>query len=323
MISTKVTTQSWSKAPQMSGLKGDKNNYDPATKESGDSNKSIGDRLNEIANPGGKDPLKQRREVNNELGKDAFLKLMLTQMKHQDPMNPLKSHEMAAQLAQFTSLEQLFNVNKNLEAIGKGQKPLQKFEVLNFIGKTIKADSRDVIRIEGDDKSELRFDLKGDATSVKVTISDAQGETVRVIETGSLKKGANKIVWNGVDKDDRDVRPGRYNFSVEAQNGSGNRVGVATETKGTITGVNYTAEGPVLMIGDQKVRLKDVQRIEDDKLRGQLDNKEKATAAGDLGAKPKTAPQPAKPKLGGATMAVSADTSGNGRLKVGGAFGSK
>src|SRR6478672_1972280 len=96
----------------------------------------VGSLLNKIADPNWVDPQKAERKVgNNTLDKDAFLKLMLAQMKHQDPTNPQPSHEMAAQLAQFTSLEQLNNINTTLEGMKQQQAPGVNFQALAFIGK--------------------------------------------------------------------------------------------------------------------------------------------------------------------------------------------
>jgi flagellar basal-body rod modification protein FlgD len=277
-MQTKFSTQSWSKAPQTTNYRDEKVNLTPATRDSAASGsgetQALGEKLNAIANPGGKNPLRPTRKADNTLDKDDFLKLMLTQMKNQDPMNPLQSHEMAAQLAQFTSLEQLYNVNKNLESLGRAQEPSQKYEALNFLGKSIKADTRQIFRQAGDQANDMRFDLGADAAKVKVTIADEMGKTLKVIETGNLKKGQNKIAWNGTDSTDRDVKPGRYIFNVEAENAAGRKVAVLTETAGTITGINYTSEGPMLMVGDQRVRLQDVQKIEDAGLRERQNREE-------------------------------------------------
>ena len=267
MISTKVGTANWSKAPQSVEFKDAPQHFESATsqtlKDEADG-KNIGERLNQIANPNGEDASKKVRKAHNTLDKDDFLKLMLTQMKNQDPMNPLQSHEMAAQLAQFTSLEQLVNVNKNLEGMTKAQEPSQRYQALSFLGKKISADSREVMRQQGDTVSDLRFNLGMDATKVKVTISDDQGQVVKEMDLGGLKKGANKMVWNGTDLQGREVKPGHFVFNVEAENSSGRKVSVLTATAGLITGVNFTSEGPMLMVGDQRVRLRDVQKIEDD-----------------------------------------------------------
>ena len=279
MISTKFGTQNFSKSVQAHDFHDDPNvHYSAALPDdtAGTANggtKNVGDILNSVANPGGKDPNKQVRKAHNTLDKDDFLKLM-TQMKNQDPMNPIQSHEMAAQLAQFTSLEQLFNVNKNLEGLQHAQDPMQKFEALNFLGKSIKSDTRQILRVNGDQGSDLRFNLLGDASRIKITIADETGATVKVLEYGGLKKGPNKVVWAGANDKDQEVKPGKYMFNVEAENTSGRKVGVVTETAGTITGINYTAEGPLLMIGDQKVRLQDIQKIEDDGLKDKQNSQE-------------------------------------------------
>jgi flagellar basal-body rod modification protein FlgD len=116
--------------------------------------------------------------------------------------------------------------------------------------------------------------LFGDAVKGKVSISDETGKTIKEFDTGMLKKGQNRVVWNGTDKDEREVKAGRYFFSIEAENNSGKKIGVQTETSGLITGVNYSAEGPLLLVGDQAVRLSDIQKIEDDSLRAAQNQKD-------------------------------------------------
>ncbi len=94
---------------------------------------NVGEVLNRIVDPNWTDPSKKpHRTGNPNLDKDAFFKLMLTQMKNQDPTNPMKSHEMAAQLANFSSLEQMQNMNKTLDEMKAGQKPSEKFPSLEL-----------------------------------------------------------------------------------------------------------------------------------------------------------------------------------------------
>lgn len=264
MMNTGLITKTWSTAPQQSSLKGDDGKKMSAENPYGD--KNIGQVLNEISDPNWIDPSKKPRENKNEMDKDAFFKLMLTQMKNQDPMNPMQSHEMAAQLAQFTSLEQLQNINSNLEGMKKQEAPMADYQALQFIGKEISADSSSIARMKADEKSDLRYNLVNDAQEVKVKIFDSTGSPVKTLVYHDIKKGLNTASWTGFDEHDMRTLPGDYKFTIEAKDNQGRIVGSTTDVAGKITGVQYSAKGPVLMIGDQSVYLADVKKIVDPKL---------------------------------------------------------
>lgn len=278
MINTPRSVKSWAPTPQESALKPDKINKTAATGENPLGDQPVGDVLNKIADPNWVDPSKVIRGQKKDLDKDAFFKLMLTQMKNQDPTNPMQSHEMAAQLAQFTSLEQLFNINEGIDGLKKAQAPMSDYQVLNFMGKSIAADSSKLVRVKGDKSHELRFNLLGDANTVDIVVKDAEGNEVKKIPAHNLKKGVNTVTWNGYSNDDQVSRAGDYYFTVEAKNQSGKPIGAQTEVKGRITGVNYTTKGPVLLVGDQTVYLQDVKKIEDTDMKEAEQNKSQPQA---------------------------------------------
>ncbi len=235
---------------------------------------NVGDVLNKIADPNYVDTSKKLRTAGNpNLDKDAFFKLMMAQMKNQDPTNPLKSHEMAAQLANFSSLEQMQNINTTLTEMKNGQKPVENFQAINLIGKAVAGDSAKVSRSLGDKEHEFRFALPMDASTVSVKVRDADGEVVRVYDLKGLKKGDNKITWNGENEKGTKLPPGNYDFFIEAKDGE-KKIAVKTDFDGLITGVNYSAEGPVLIVGNQTIRLKDVKKITDPSL---MKNDQKVT----------------------------------------------
>lgn len=226
----------------------------------------VGDILNKIADPNWVDPKKKMRAVGNDkLDKDAFFKLMIAQMKNQDPTNPLKPHEMSAQLANFSALEQMTNVNQTLTEIKNGQKPAEQFQALALLGKAVQGDSAQISRAKGDREHDVRFQLAKSADEAEVSISNSQGEVVRKYSLKNLKEGDNKITWNGLDERGNAARADEYRVSIEAKGAAG-KVAVNTAFEGTITGVNYTAEGPVLLVGNQTVRLKDLRKIVDPSL---------------------------------------------------------
>ena len=275
MMSVKGGTQTWSTAPQTSSLKGSQDNSLPATADQKDEGKSVGDIANQIADPNWIDPKKAPRRVGgSELDKDAFLKLMLTQMKNQDPTNPLKSHEMAAQLAQFTSLEQLFNINETLGAMKKGQDPNGNFQALQLIGKAVAGDSSKVVRAKGDKEHEFNFTLPTAATELSVKVRNSTGDIVRTYDLKNLKAGEQKITWNGMTQQGEVARPGDYSFVVEGKASNGQKIVPKTEFSGRITGLNYTPQGPVLLIGNQTVRLSDVKKIVDPSLNPGTENRQ-------------------------------------------------
>jgi flagellar basal-body rod modification protein FlgD len=225
---------------------------------------SLGEVLNKVADPNHVDATKKMRAVGNDkLDKDAFFKLMLTQMRNQDPTNPLKSHEMAAQLAQFTSLEQLTNINTTLEGMSKSNQPNTNFQALAFVGKVASGDTSKVTRIKGDTEHEFNFRLLGEAAKVQVEVKDVDGKTVRTLQINNLKAGENQVRWNGLQDDGQPARAGEYRFVLEAKNSAGRKVAAKTDFSGPISGLSFTPEGPVLMVGRQQIRLSDVKKIEE------------------------------------------------------------
>lgn len=225
---------------------------------------AVGDVLNKIADPNWIDPGKKMRATgNNQLDKDAFFKLMLAQMKNQDPTNPMQSHEMAAQLAQFSSLEQLNNIGSGIESLAKAQSGTGNFGALGFIGKMVSGDASKVGRAAGDTEHGFNFTLGGDAAGVKVEVKDSTGKVVRNLDFGNMKKGANSIRWNGMTEEGVPARPGEYRFSVEAKNGNGAKVFAKSAFEGRISGIDFTAQGPMVIVNGQSIRLSDVKKIED------------------------------------------------------------
>jgi flagellar basal-body rod modification protein FlgD len=267
MMSVKRSTQTFSKSEQTPSTHGDQatvNVNSGADFQKAFGEQDLGTVLNKVVDPNFVDPSKKVRGTGNkEMGKDAFMKLMLAQMKNQDPTNPTPSHEMAAQLAQFTSLEQLTNINTTLEGMRDSQAPNSNYQALAFIGKKVSGDSSKLTRAAGDTKHDFNFELMNDAGKTTVTIKDSAGNPVRKYDMIGLKKGPNSLEWNGLDEAGSPARAGEYKFVVEATAQNGQKVYSKTSFEGRITGLNYAKDGPVLMVGDQTIKMSDVKKIED------------------------------------------------------------
>lgn len=156
---------------------------------------SVGDIANRVANSGKPSGRRIQGAGSPQLDKDAFFKLMLAQVKNQDPTNPLKNHEMAAQLAQFSSLEQMSNVNETLKQMQKGQGEGTQFQALDLMGKMVRGDSGKLSRAQNETAHEVSFNLKDAASMVNISIANAQGEVVKNLSLQNVPQGAGKIQW--------------------------------------------------------------------------------------------------------------------------------
>jgi flagellar basal-body rod modification protein FlgD len=264
MLNVKSSTRTWSPAPQVSSLKGDGAQSLSATERDtvlGDQN--IGEYLNKVADPNWVDPNKMRQVGNNELDKDAFLKLFLAQLKNQDPTNPMEGHELAAQLAQFTQLEKLNNIDTGIAKMSEQADPNKGFEAMSMIGKGVGGDSSKIFRSDEKAVHDIGFVLPASATEVDFSIRDANGQEVKKLMARELKPGPNKITWDGRLDNGTNATSGEYNVVISAKNMAGQKMVAETRFQGQVTGINFTPEGPVLMVGAQSVRMRDVKRIFD------------------------------------------------------------
>lgn len=265
MLSVKGGTQTWSKSTQQVDL-GKDNTRSMSAQDQAEffGDQPVGDVLNKVSDPNWVDPAKAVRKVGEgALDKDAFMKLLLTQMKNQDPTSPMQSHEMAAQLAQFTSLEKLTNINDGIAGLTKAQEPSRNFETLSLIGKAVAGDSAKIDRTDTTDSHTITFKIMQDAQKAKIVIKDAEGTPIREIEAANLKAGKNEIEWNGKTLEGKDANKGSYTAEIEARGSNGAKLAADTKFHGVISGVNFTAQGPILMIGKQSVSLKDIKEIVD------------------------------------------------------------
>jgi flagellar basal-body rod modification protein FlgD len=200
----------------------------------------------------------------SELGKDDFLKLMMAQMKYQDPMNPLDSNEYAAQLAQFSQLEQLSNLNENvtrsIDANYLLTQSVNNTMTATLIGKDVKLDSQ-FATYNGQKNITFGYDLPTEASSVKINIYDQFGSLVRTIDSDKLSEGYSKLSWDFTDNDGNNVAHGAYRFEIEATATNGNPMTVASNIFGTIDGVRYGENGTTLLIDNVEYSLAQIQEI--------------------------------------------------------------
>ena len=201
-------------------------------------------------------------EENSVMGKDDFLTLLVAQLQHQDPLNPAESTEFTAQLAQFSSLEQLQNIESTLSGFEVYQSTLNNIQSSGFIGKTVTA-TGSMFGVNGGNPDPIRFDLDNDAASVYIQISDNFGGFVTDIQAGARQAGEQQMAWDGRDSNGTVVADGSYTFTVMAMNADGAIVSSNSYTTGVVTGVDYKTGATNLLINDREVPISSVIRIEE------------------------------------------------------------
>ncbi len=202
-------------------------------------------------------PLLQGNVQN--IGKEDFLKLLVTQLQHQDPLEPMDNTEFVSQLAQFSTLEGITNMDTRLEFIGDSILSLNNFGAARLIGSEIKA-LGDII-VLNDSNVDISYQLQGDAANVKVSILNSSGSMVRQIETEGGGAGESSIVWDGRDSEGNTLPPGSYSFTVTAESADGSDVGVDTLLRGFVEGVEYENGVPFLLVGGKRVSMGSVVSV--------------------------------------------------------------
>jgi len=209
---------------------------------------------------------------SSNLGKDDFLNLLVTQLRYQDPLEPMQDSDFVAQLAQFSSLEQLSNISTTLgystELDYILSQTIANTMATTIIGKEIVADG-DTIYHEYDEDSRVCFELDADAKSVEVKIYNETGSLVRVLTDQDLEKGMNYIDWDGKDNSGSKVAGGEYTFEITAKDSSDESIGVHTRIVGIAESVRYENGKGYLIINGQKIEMSDIIEIN---LPGDSDN---------------------------------------------------
>lgn len=192
-------------------------------------------------------------------GQETFLKMFMAQMKYQDPLSPMESSEFTAQLAQFSSLEQLFTVNRNLESIKAFQGQADRFDALLFIGKEVTAEG-DSLSLETGESATGAFQMAGSGECT-VMVLDANGNLIRQIPLGYRESGAHRFEWDGLDAAGNQRAPGVYRFKVLALGDQGQPLSVETMIVGQVDKVALEGTSPVLYVGGIPVALSQVKDI--------------------------------------------------------------
>jgi flagellar basal-body rod modification protein FlgD len=187
-----------------------------------------------------------------KLGKNEFLKLLVTQLRYQDPMNPLQGEQMAAQLAQFSSLEQLVNIGDALETQQTGNDALVQAvtnsTAMNTIGKEVTAVS-DQVLLPADGSAKVSCTTAG-AGKGTLTITDANGKVLGSRDLCYVEGGSHTF---DVGSAGAGLKEGGYRYYVDIEGADGKAVQVETYATARIDGITYGQNGAMLTAGPLRI----------------------------------------------------------------------
>lgn len=194
------------------------------------------------------------------MGKNDFLKMLVAQLQSQDPLNPMDSTGFTAQLAQFSSLEQLQNIDASLIALKAAQKVSTNAKAVDFIGKDITA-TGDLFELASGQDALLAYSLDGDAASVYLKVYDSEGNFVEDLELGAQSAGKHSASWNGRNFRGLKMPAGKYTFQVMAIDQEGNSVPSHTFTAGKVSGVDFKDGKAYLLVDGQRIGMGDIVQV--------------------------------------------------------------
>ena len=179
--------------------------------------------------------------------KDDFLKLLVTQMKYQDPMNPMDSAQMTSQIAQLNTVEGINQLNATVSNLQASLMASQSMQSASLIGKTILADGNAISLLNG--SANLSIRLEGAAESVVVDVINASGRIIQSVDLGASTAGIKSFTWNGSTNEGGTAPNGQYTFQVNAKK-LNQAVAVTPLTQATVSGVELTSAGPQLSLNN-------------------------------------------------------------------------
>jgi flagellar basal-body rod modification protein FlgD len=194
------------------------------------------------------------------LDKDAFMKLLVAQLRHQDPLSPLQPDQMAAQLAQFTSVEQLTQlntaVNTQTQVAQMAALSAQSSLSASLLGREVEAVGNQV-SVPSNGQAQILVDIGGGGGKGTLTFSDASGKVIATRDLGTLNPGASQTIRLPAD-----LPPGVWHYSLDVAGAKGVKAPVTTYSSGLVSAVEFRSGEIMLQANGLEIALSNLVRIQ-------------------------------------------------------------
>jgi flagellar basal-body rod modification protein FlgD len=190
---------------------------------------------------------------------DQFMKLLVTQMQNQDPLNPMDNSQMTSQLAQLSTVSGIEKINATLQSMITGYQSTQVLQAASMIGHGVMVNGSSMNLNNG--AALFGVSLPSNASSVNVTVLDANGQPVHSFDVGAQQAGLLPLQWDGTTDTGAKAADGAYSFRVTALQGS-QALNAQTLSYGQVASVATNAQGIKLTVpGLGEVKMSDVLQI--------------------------------------------------------------
>lgn len=190
----------------------------------------------------------------------SFMRLLIAQIQHQDPLQPMDASQMTQQLTQLTSVERLVSIDGQLGSLSVATASVANAQAADLVGHTVTADTSHVLLSDGTPGTGS-FELPSAATNASVEIRDARGNVVRTLDVGASPEGTVPFTWDGHDESGNRCAAGSYSIAVHASDADGNPIDATTRVSGVVSAITYEAGYPELTIAGAHVMLGDVRSV--------------------------------------------------------------
>ena len=199
-----------------------------------------------------------------QLGRNDFLQLLVTKLRYQDPLNPASDEDFIAQLAQFSSLEQMEKIASGIESSTQWDflqmQSINNMMAANLIGKEVKADYRGLY-LQSDGDVTINFSVDEYADQVRFIITNDAGETVANFTRDSLEPGSHSLDWDGRDTLGNRVPESFYAVEIVATDGSGQEFSPSMSMVGIVEAITYRDGGAFLRVNGSDIALGEISAV--------------------------------------------------------------
>ena len=203
----------------------------------------------------------QHKKAKKSLNKEDFMRLLITQLQFQSPLDPMKHTEFISQMAQFTSLDQLFNISKDLNNLSDIQNIMDRIQSLNIIGKQVTVSGNRIFISKDNKDASIGYTLDRDVKGLLIYVKDKEGNIIRTMKTGSQDAGFHSIRWDGKDENGIPVKEGEYIVSIRTDDESNTKI--PTIVHGIVKGTKFEDGRPYVLLGHLSIPLTDIIEVKE------------------------------------------------------------